>query len=258
MTTAPRCKQCSLIETPTGLRQRTQLPHEIQNPNEAKTGRTSVGADPPSTTQLCRHGSTPVWVTQNPQAGHPTQANCLTPVITNIRTIKVPGIPAETCGESLPSPCEELTTLCAVHKVTSPGECESPGVLRCSHCSCTSQLILLYRCPESDWRVIPPYHTRLDSSWMRSVLFSSVPGRHIPDVEERIYQQVHGTAMGSAVSVVVANLVMEDIECSALSSFHTPPRFWRRYTDNTITVLVDPFHAHLNSIDPNIQFTVER
>ena len=43
----------------------------------------------------------------------------------------------------------------------------------------------------------------------------------------RIYQQVHGTAMGSPVSVVVANLVMEDIEQKALSTFHTPPRFWR-------------------------------
>ena len=93
---------------------------------------------------------------------------------------------------------------------------------------------------------------------MKSVLFSSVPGSHIPDVEERIYQQVHGTAMGSPVLVVVANLVMEDIECRALSSFHTPPRFWRRYVDDTSTVLVEPFHAHLNSIDPNIQFTVER
>ena len=30
--------------------------------------------------------------------------------------------------------------------------------------------------------------------------------------EGKIYQQVHGTVMGSPVSVVVANLVMEDIE----------------------------------------------
>ena len=71
------------------------------------------------------------------------------------------------------------------------------------------------------------------------------------------YQQVHGTAMGSPVSVVVANLVMEDIERRALATFHTPPRFWRRYLDDTRD-LVDPFHEHLNSIDPHIQFTVER
>ncbi len=28
---------------------------------------------------------------------------------------------------------------------------------------------------------------------------------------------------------MVANLVIEDIECRALSSFHIPPCFWRRY-----------------------------
>ena len=78
----------------------------------------------------------------------------------------------------------------------------------------------------------------------------------------KIYQQVHGTAIGSPVSVVVANLVMEDIEQKALSTFHTPPRFWRRYVDDTCTILpgdlVDSVHIHLNSIDNNIQFTVEK
>ena len=36
----------------------------------------------------------------------------------------------------------------------------------------------------------------------------------------QVYQQVHGMAMGSPVSVIVANLVMEDIEERALSSFY--------------------------------------
>ena len=78
----------------------------------------------------------------------------------------------------------------------------------------------------------------------------------------QVYQQVHGTAMGSPVSVIVANLVMEDIEERALSSFHAPPRFWRRYVDDTCTALprdlITSFHEHLNSIDRNIQFTVEK
>ena len=55
---------------------------------------------------------------------------------------------------------------------------------------------------------------------------------------------------------------MEDVEQEALSTFHTPPRFWRRYVDDTCTALpsnlVDSFHDHLNSIDPCIQFTIER
>jgi len=60
--------------------------------------------------------------------------------------------------------------------------------------------------------------------------------------------------MGSPVSVVVAILVM--------SSFHTSPRFWRRYIDDTCTAisqdLVTSFHEHLNSVNQNIQFTVEK
>ena len=55
---------------------------------------------------------------------------------------------------------------------------------------------------------------------------------------------------------------MEDIEHRALATFHIPPRFWRRYMDDTCTALphdlVDPFHEHLNSLELHIQFTVER
>ena len=74
------------------------------------------------------------------------------------------------------------------------------------------------------------------------------------------YQQIFGTAMGSPVSVTIANLVMEDIE-RALTTFERPPRFWKRYVDDALTAMhpdtVQSFHDHLNSINPNIQFTLE-
>ena len=80
--------------------------------------------------------------------------------------------------------------------------------------------------------------------------------------EGKVYLQIHGTAMVSPKSVVVANLVMEDVEQEALSTLHTPPRLWRRYVDDMCTALpsdlVDSFHDHLNSIDPCIQFTIEK
>ena len=70
-----------------------------------------------------------------------------------------------------------------------------------------------------------------------------------------------GTAMGSPVSVTVANLVMEDVEARALSSFVPSPRFWKRYVDDTCCALPETdlprFLAHLNSIEPTIQFTCE-
>ena len=67
--------------------------------------------------------------------------------------------------------------------------------------------------------------------------------------------------MGSPVSVVVANLVMEDVEERALATFLSSPRFWKRYVDDKCSALprslVDQFHKHLNSLEPCIQFSVE-
>ena len=53
---------------------------------------------------------------------------------------------------------------------------------------------------------------------------------------DSIYQQVHGTAMGSPVSVVVANLVMEHIEQRALATFLNEVRFWKLYVDDICSV----------------------
>ena len=77
-----------------------------------------------------------------------------------------------------------------------------------------------------------------------------------------VYQQVFGTAMGSPVSVVVANLVMEDVEERALRDFSTPIRFWKRYVDDICAAVpksqVDTLLAHINTIEPSIRFTLER
>ena len=80
--------------------------------------------------------------------------------------------------------------------------------------------------------------------------------------QQLYYQQRQGMAMGSPVSVTIANLVMEDVEERALSSFtSTAPLFWKRYVDDTCTAIhldrIDEFHQHLNSIEPSIQFTCE-
>ena len=50
-----------------------------------------------------------------------------------------------------------------------------------------------------------------------------------------VFQQTFGTAMGSPISVTIANLVMENIEGRALAKAETPPRFWKRYVDDTCT-----------------------
>ena len=76
------------------------------------------------------------------------------------------------------------------------------------------------------------------------------------------HQQCFDTAMGSPVSVTITNLVMEDIEDRALSTFSPTPRFWKSYMDDTCTLLssdfINKFHDHLNDVDLNIQFPLEK
>ena len=46
------------------------------------------------------------------------------------------------------------------------------------------------------------------------------------------YQQIFEIAMGSPMSAIMANMVMEDIEQRALSSTIFQPIFWKRYVDD--------------------------
>ena len=77
----------------------------------------------------------------------------------------------------------------------------------------------------------------------------------------RHYKQLHGTAVGSPVSVVVAEIVMQHIEKRALATYDQTLHFWFRYVDDTITILqtdeIDVFHGHLNRQNSDIQFTRE-
>ena len=67
--------------------------------------------------------------------------------------------------------------------------------------------------------------------------------------------------MGSPVSAVTANIYMEEFEEQAIANATCKPKIWKRYEDDTFTVLdrnhVNGFLQHLNSEQPIIRFTME-
>jgi len=75
------------------------------------------------------------------------------------------------------------------------------------------------------------------------------------------YKQVFGTAMGSPVSAVVANTVMEEIETRAIKTSIHAPRLCKRYVDDTF-VLIEQRHLtnfadHIQKTESSIKFTME-
>ena len=81
----------------------------------------------------------------------------------------------------------------------------------------------------------------------------------------QIYRQKFGTAMGSPVSPLVANLFMEHLEERLLDTapVELKPRLWKRYVDDILEVVkktaVEEFTDFLNKLDESgsIKFTYE-
>ena len=67
--------------------------------------------------------------------------------------------------------------------------------------------------------------------------------------------------MGSPVSNVVAEMVMQNIKEQALATYSETLPLWLHYVDDTITAVhknkVDEFHEHLNKQNTSIRFTKE-
>ena len=110
------------------------------------------------------------------------------------------------------------------------------------------------------WRLIFWVH----HSWLIHFLGASgCSGSNFFSFEGEFYEQTTGVAMGSSLSPIVANLFMEKFEKEALDSYPLKPSRWKRYVDDTNVVWphgedeLRKFLSHLNSISPNIKFTME-
>ena len=76
-----------------------------------------------------------------------------------------------------------------------------------------------------------------------------------------IYKQIFGCPMGSPLSPIIANRVIEKIEQTALNTYLKPPSLWVRYVDDMYAIMakaeVESFHDYLNIISTSIKFTKE-
>nr|VZI52565.1 unnamed protein product [Spirometra erinaceieuropaei] len=77
--------------------------------------------------------------------------------------------------------------------------------------------------------------------------------------KDTTYEQVKGTPMGSPLSGFIAEAVLQKVETVVFST--NKPKFWTRYVDDTFVIIkrqmVKEFHDVLNSVFPDIQFTIE-
>ena len=81
--------------------------------------------------------------------------------------------------------------------------------------------------------------------------------------QDKFFKQLHGTAMGSPYSPVVANIYMEYFKNLALGpELPVPVKEWKRYVDDVFSIIHkdnwDKMLQYLNSIDPHIKFTIEQ
>ena len=60
------------------------------------------------------------------------------------------------------------------------------------------------------------------------------------------YEQLEGAAMGSSISPIVANLYMENLKVKAISTAPHTPYLWKRYVDDTFTIIKSPHRKELS------------
>lgn len=75
------------------------------------------------------------------------------------------------------------------------------------------------------------------------------------------FSQIFGCPMGSPVSPIFADLVMDDLECTTLQKLSFSPKIFVRYVDDIFTIVpknnISEMINEFNSYHPRLQFTYE-
>ena len=81
-------------------------------------------------------------------------------------------------------------------------------------------------------------------------------------LNDEIYVQNDGVAMGSPPGPILANIFMVELEDTLVPRLHQHVKKWKCYVDGTFTYVKNEFYDYvlttLNSFHPNINFTYEK
>lgn len=118
---------------------------------------------------------------------------------------------------------------------------------------------LALQCIEDRWNEIEP-HTLLPKDEFCKGVRLCLESTYFVH-RGQFFKQIEGVAMGSPISPIVANLVMEKLESDVISKLGYQLPFFKRYVDDILTAvhvdhltdIVDSF----NSFHPKLQFTRE-
>ena len=94
-------------------------------------------------------------------------------------------------------------------------------------------------------------------------LFDFVLKENVFSFGDKIFQQVHGTAMGTKMAPSYANTFMDQLERNFLQHQPIKPLLWKRYIDDIFVIWTDSLSnlnnllLQLNQHHPTIKFTHE-
>lgn len=119
--------------------------------------------------------------------------------------------------------------------------------------------LLVLKCVKLRWREIRQ-HTKLPDSVFLEILEFCIDNAYC-SFRNKFYKQIFGTPMGSPLSGIIADLVMEKLEYDVLKKLKFPYFFYRRYVDDIFIIVeennINNLLESFNNYNKDIQFTIE-